>query len=192
MIMAIIELLESFWLTRGIMVLLSWLIRPLKKSLLKRIENEISISEKEVFLENAYDHPPLNFRIVLDSKASVKLEIERVVLLVSMDEIPLHKFTWLREEREIKMDALGHADDIPEKGKGAIGFRYTLPIYVYHVASRFYLTGYIKIKSPYGTFLKEINEFVNVKDDERLKAVKKIKEFYKEFITSYKETKIIS
>lgn len=164
------------------MIILSWLIRPLKKRLLKRIKNEVGIGKKEVRLETAYGHPPLNFRILLDSKASVKLEIERVVLRVLMDGIPLHKFIWLREEEETNKDALGYAEDIPEKGWGNIGFRYTPPISSYYVDSRFYLVGYIKIKSPYGTFLKEIDETFDIDKQKRLEAVKKIKEYYKEFM----------
>ena len=151
----------GFPLTRGVAIMLSFLVKPIKRRIIKRFENQVKIiKDKPYFLTN-YDYPPLSFRIVLDSKVPLPLlKIERVVLRVTMsDGTPLDTFIWLREEYKDKdlETCLGYAEDITEKKKqGNIGFLFVPPLYLYEVGPNFYLTGYIKIRTPFGMFLKEI------------------------------------
>ena len=113
--------------------MLSILVKPIKRRIIKRFENQVKISgDKPYFLTN-YDYPPLNFRILLDSKVTLPLlKIERVVLRVTMsDGTPLDTFIWLREEykdKDLEM-YLGYAEDITEKRRqGNIGFMLVPPL----------------------------------------------------------------
>lgn len=103
---------------------------------------------------------PLSFRILLDSKITLPLlKIERVVLRVTLsDGTPLDTFIWLREEYDNELEPyLGYAEDITEKRKrGNIGFMFVPPLYLYEVCPNFNLNGYIKIRTLFGAFIKEI------------------------------------
>ncbi|MCD5409870.1 MAG: hypothetical protein LRZ87_03835 [Methanocellales archaeon] len=84
-----------------------------------------------------------------------------------MEGVPFDKFIWSREDKEI-------VDDVPALKWGNIVFRYTPPIYN---ISMIYLRGYIRFKCLFGVF----NLWINESDDEKDKAIRKIKEYYKDF-----------
>jgi hypothetical protein len=162
MLDTIINFSIGFPLTRGVAIMLSILVKPIKRRIIKRFENQVRIYKNEARFMTNYDYPPLSFRILLDSKVSLPLlKIERVVLRVSLsDGTPLDTFIWLRAEYKDKdlETYLGYAEDITEKRKqGNIGFLFVPPLYLYEIGSDFYLNGYIKVGTPFGAFIKEIN-----------------------------------
>ncbi|MDI6888963.1 MAG: hypothetical protein QMC78_04650 [Methanocellales archaeon] len=179
----LLELLIRFFPSRIILWLLSIVIAPLQKAVLNSISHQVKIKEIESHLETAYAHPLVSFRVLLDSKAPIKLRTERVVVSINLEGIPFDKFIWSREDKGIHEEFLGAVDDVPALESGNIVFKYALPIYSYFNIARIYLRGYIRFRCLFGAFnlLIKIKEPIKIKDDEKDKAIRKIKEYYKDF-----------
>ncbi len=177
----LLELLIRFFPSRIILWLLSKVIAPLQRAILNSISHQVIIKEIESHLETAYAHPPVSFRLLLDSKAPIKLRTERVVMSINLEGIPFDKFIWSRGDKGIHEEFLGAVDDVPALEGGNIVFKYTPPMYSYFNISRIYLRGYIRFRCLFGAFNLLIEEPIKIKDDEKDKAIRKIKEYYKDF-----------
>ena len=163
------------WMLR----LLSLLISPLRKRLIGHISSQVRVERTEAYLQTAYTPAPISFRIVLDSKAPIRMTTEHVVLTISSGGTPYHTFRWSREDR--CSEALGTVDDLPEKGHANIVFRYTPPIYMYSPTKRICLAGYVKFRCPTGEIYELLDEHVDLVDADKNRAITNIKQYYKDF-----------
>lgn len=157
-------------------------LRPLKKRILNSISNDIKIERAEADIQPIDGHPPINLRILLDSKVPLKIEIDRVVLRVYLDGSPFDTFIWSREEKY--SEELGIVDDLKAKSYANIIFKYTPPMYAYFTIGRIYLRGYIKFKCFFGVFHMPVNQHFDIKEEMKKDTIRKLKEYYKPIFES--------
>lgn len=157
-------------------------LRPLKKWILNSISNDIKIERAEANILPIDGHPPINLRIILDSKVPLKIEIDRVVLRVYLGGSPFDTFIWSREEKD--SNELGTVDDLKAKSNANIIFEYTPPMYAYFTIDRIYLKGYIKFKCFFGIFHRSVNQHFDIKEDMKKDTIRKLKEYYKPIFES--------
>lgn len=163
------------WLVRVV----AFAVSPLRRRMLGRISSQVRVDRKEAYLENAYTPAPIHFRLLFDSKAPVKMKMERVVLNLCLEGVPCHIFQWSREDR--CSEDLGTVDDLPEKGYANIVFRYTPPVYMYYTTRRIYIRGYVRFRCRLGDICKLVNEHVDLNDEQKGRAIANIRERYRVF-----------
>jgi len=107
------------------------------------------------------------------------MKAERVALNLCLEGMPFYTFQWSKEDS--CSEDLGMVDDLPEKGCANIVFRYTPPIYMYYSTRRIYIRGYVRFRCSMGDVRKVVSEHVDLRDEEKGRAIANVKERYRVF-----------
>lgn len=181
----LLEIILSSPVTRLVLWMIAFVIRPLRRRVLEWVSWQVSVEKTQAWFLNAYSHPPIRFDMRFDSKAPLTIKSEAVTLAIQPLGTAGESYIWYKLDEGARYYPLGDCDDIPPKGVASLTFTYTPPLYQYWNLDRIDLWGAARFRCIFGEFTVGINEHVNLDAKERDKAIKKLRVFYQNYFKNF-------
>ncbi len=147
-------------------------------------EKLLDIKETEMDFKDVKDIPVVVFRIAVESKVYLKLQLQKLLLELTCDYIPIKTIFW---ERSYNIDGVRvfpeiKAPDIEAIGNGTITIKHPCTVLHSHNMRKWELNGKITYHSKIGDITKEKTLRFQLSDEKEEKLKEAIKRFHKFYV----------
>jgi len=147
-------------------------------------EKLLDIKETEMDFKDAKDIPVVVFRIAVESKVYLKLQLQKLLLELTCGYIPIETIFWERSYNidSVRIFSVIEAPDIEALGTGTITIQHPCTVLHSHNMRKWELNGKITYHSKIGDITKEKTLRFQLSDEKEKKLKEAIKRFHKFYV----------
>jgi len=148
-------------------------------------EKLLDIKETEMdFFKDVKDIPVVVFRIAVENKAYLKLQLQKLLLELTCGYIPIETIFWERSYNidGVRIFSVIEAPDIEALGTGTITIQHPCTVLHSHNMRKWELNGKITYHSKIGDITKEKTLRFQLSDEKEKKLKEAIKRFHKFYV----------
>jgi len=148
-------------------------------------EKLLDIKETEMdFFKDVKDIPVVVFRIAVENKAYLKLQLQKLLLELTCGYIPIETIFWERSYNidGVRIFSVIEAPDIEALGTGTITIKHPCTVLHSHNMRKWELNGKITYHSKIGDITKEKTLRFQLSDEKEKKLKEAIKRFHKFYV----------
>jgi len=148
-------------------------------------EKLLDIKETEMdFFKDVKDIPVVVFRIAVENKAYLKLQLQKLLLELTCGYIPIETIFWERSYNidGVRIFSVIEAPDIEALGTGTITIKHPCTVLHSHNMRKWELNGKITYHSKIGDITKEKTLRFQLSDEKEEKLKEAIKRFHKFYV----------
>ena len=148
-------------------------------------EKLLDIKETEMdFFKDVKDIPVVVFRIAVENKAYLKLQLQKLLLELTCGYIPIETIFWERSYNidGVRIFSVIEAPDIEALGTGTITIQHPCTVLHSHNMRKWELNGKITYHSKIGDITKEKTLRFQLSDEKEEKLKEAIKRFHKFYV----------
>ena len=147
-------------------------------------EKLLDIKETEMDFKDAKDIPVVVFRIAVESKVYLKLQLQKLLLELTCGYIPIETIFWERSYNidSVRIFSVIEAPDIEALGNGTITIQHPCTVLHSHNMRKWELNGKITYHSKIGDITKEKTLRFQLSDEKEKKLKEAIKRFHKFYV----------
>ena len=147
-------------------------------------EKLLDIKETEMDFKDVKDIPVVVFRIAVESKVYLKLQLQKLLLELTCGYIPIETIFWERSYNidGVRIFSVIEAPDIEAIGNGTITIKHPCTVLHSHNMRKWELNGKITYHSKIGDITKEKTLRFQLSDEKEKKLKEAIKRFHKFYV----------
>ena len=147
-------------------------------------EKLLDIKETEMDFKDVKDIPVVVFRIAVESKVYLKLQLQKLLLELTCGYIPIETIFWERSYNidGVRIFSVIEAPDIEAIGNGTITIKHPCTVLHSHNMRKWELNGKITYHSKIGDITKEKTLRFQLSDEKEEKLKEAIKRFHKFYV----------
>ena len=147
-------------------------------------EKLLDIKETEMDFKDVKDIPVVVFRIAVESKVYLKLQLQKLLLELTCGYIPIETISWERSYNidGVRIFSVIEAPDIEALGTGTITIQHPCTVLHSHNMRKWELNGKITYHSKIGDITKEKTLRFQLSDEKEEKLKEAIKRFHKFYV----------
>lgn len=147
-------------------------------------EKLLDIKETEMDFKDVKDIPVVVFRIAVESKVYLKLQLQKLLLELTCGYIPIETIFWERSYNidGVRIFSVIEAPDIEALGTGTITIQHPCTVLHSHNMRKWELNGKITYHSKIGDITKEKTLRFQLSDEKEKKLKEAIKRFHKFYV----------
>ena len=147
-------------------------------------EKLLDIKETEMDFKDVKDIPVVVFRIAVESKVYLKLQLQKLLLELTCGYIPIETISWERSYNidGVRIFSVIEAPDIEALGTGTITIQHPCTVLHSHNMRKWELNGKITYHSKIGDITKEKTLRFQLSDEKEKKLKEAIKRFHKFYV----------
>ena len=147
-------------------------------------EKLLDIKETEMDFKDVKDIPVVVFRIAVESKVYLKLQLQKLLLELTCGYIPIETIFWERSYNidGVRIFSVIEAPDIEALGTGTITIQHPCTVLHSHNMRKWELNGKITYHSKIGDITKEKTLRFQLSDEKEEKLKEAIKRFHKFYV----------
>ena len=151
---------------------------------IESFEKLLDIKETEMDFKDVKDIPVVVFRIAVESKVYLKLQLQKLLLELTCGYIPIETIFWERSYNidGVRIFSVIEAPDIEALGTGTITIQHPCTVLHSHNMRKWELNGKITYHSKIGDITKEKTLRFQLSDEKEEKLKEAIKRFHKFYV----------